>query len=58
MRELRRGGARVNDSCGIHIHVDASRHDPKTLRNIVNIMASNRILVPTRKDWNEDLLFL
>ena len=35
VRELRRGGARVNDSCGIHIHVDASRHDPKTLRNIM-----------------------
>ena len=44
-RELRRGGARVNDSCGIHIHVDASRHDPKTLRNIVNIMASKEDLL-------------
>ena len=45
VRELRRGGARVNDSCGIHIHVDASRHDPKTLRNIVNIMASKEDLL-------------
>lgn len=44
VRELRRGGARVNDSCGIYIHVDASRHDPKTLRNIVNIMASKEDL--------------
>ena len=44
VRELRRGGAKVNDSCGIHIHVDASRHDPKTLRNIVNIMASKEDL--------------
>lgn len=45
VRELRRGGAKVNDSCGIHIHVDASRHDPKTLRNIVNIMASKEDLL-------------
>ena len=45
VRELRRGGAKVNDNCGIHIHVDASRHDPKTLRNIVNIMASKEDLL-------------
>lgn len=45
IRELRHGGARVNDSCGIHVHVDASRHDPKTLRNIVNIMASKEDLL-------------
>ena len=40
VRKLRTGGARVNDSCGIHVHVDAANHTPKTLRNIVNIMAS------------------
>ena len=45
VRELRRSGAKVNDSCGIHIHVDASRHDPKTLRNIVNIMVSKEDLL-------------
>ena len=47
VRELRRGGAKVNDSCGIHIHVDASRHDPKTLRNIVNLSLIH-ISEPTR----------
>ena len=40
VRKLRTGGARVNDSCGLHIHIDSSSHTPKTLRNIVNIMAS------------------
>ena len=45
VRQLRHEGARVNDSCGIHVHVDASRHDPKTLRNIVNIMASKEDLL-------------
>lgn len=45
VRKLRAGGARVNDSCGIHVHVDASTHTPKTLRNIVNIMASKEDLL-------------
>lgn len=40
VRKLRAGGAKVNDSCGLHVHVDSSSHTPKTLRNIVNIMAS------------------
>lgn len=45
VRKLRGGGARVNDSCGIHVHVDASSHTPQTLRNIVNIMASKEDLL-------------
>ena len=45
VRKLRAGGAKVNDSCGIHVHVDASRHTPQTLRNIVNIMASKEDLL-------------
>lgn len=45
IRKLRTAGAKVNDSCGIHIHVDASPHDVKTLRNIVNIMAAKEDLL-------------
>ena len=45
VRKLRGGGAKVNDSCGIHVHVDASSHTPQTLRNIVNIMASKEDLL-------------
>lgn len=45
VRKLRSGGARVNDSCGIHVHVDASSHTPQTLRNIVNIMAAKEDLL-------------
>ena len=45
VRKLRTGGARVNDSCGIHVHVDASAHTPQTLRNIVNIMAAKEDLL-------------
>lgn len=45
VRKLRAAGAKVNASCGIHVHVDASNHTPKTLRNIVNIMASKEDLL-------------
>lgn len=45
VRRLRTAGARVNDSCGIHVHVDASPHDAKTLRNIANLMAAKEDLL-------------
>lgn len=45
VRELREAGAKVNDSCGIHVHVDASPHTVTTLRNIVNIMAAKEDLL-------------
>ena len=35
VRALRRNGAKVNPSCGIHIHVDAGNHDAKSLRNLL-----------------------
>lgn len=34
IRALRKAGAKVNDSCGCHIHVDASNHNAKTLKNL------------------------
>ncbi|WP_322172909.1 amidoligase family protein [Acutalibacter caecimuris] len=45
IRKLRSAGAKVNASCGIHVHIDASPHDVKTLRNIVNIMAAKEELL-------------
>lgn len=45
IRKLRSAGAKVNNSCGIHIHVDAATHNEKTLRNIVNIMAAKEDLL-------------
>lgn len=38
VRALRKAGAVVNNSCGLHIHVDGSSHTPKTLRNMINIV--------------------
>lgn len=40
IRQLRHKKAFAGDQCGIHIHVDASRYTPQTLRNLVNIIAS------------------
>ena len=45
VRRLREAGAISNNSCGIHIHVDASPFDAKALRNIVNIIASKEDLL-------------
>lgn len=40
IRQLWHKGAFASEKCGIHIHVDASRYTPQTLRNMVNIIAS------------------
>ena len=40
IRKLKEAGAITNGSCGIHVHIDASPFDARTLRNITNIMAS------------------
>ena len=45
VRLLRAGGATVNSSCGIHIHIDASNHTARSIRNIANIMASKEDLI-------------
>ncbi len=45
IRELKKQGAITNKTCGIHVHVDASPFDARTLRNITNIMASKEDLI-------------
>lgn len=46
VRQVRHAGAKVNPSCGIHIHVDGANHTAKSLKNILSIMYQK-----------EDLLF-
>lgn len=46
VRCLRHIGGRVNQSCGMHVHVDASNHTPRSLKNALTIMYSK-----------EDILF-
>lgn len=45
VRILRKAGALVNTSCGIHIHVGAEKFTPKTLRNLVNLVASKEDMI-------------
>ena len=44
VRQLRYAGGFVNESCGIHIHLDGSEHTPRSIRNFVNIIASKNDL--------------
>ena len=46
IRALRKAGAKVNDSCGIHCHIDAANHNRQSLKNLIGIMYSK-----------EDILF-
>lgn len=46
VRQVRHAGAKVNDSCGLHVHVDASNHNRQSLKNLISIMYSK-----------EDILF-
>lgn len=45
VRALRNAGAKVDESCGIHIHVGLGSHTPKTLRNLVNIVNAKEDLL-------------
>lgn len=45
VRLLRENGAIANSSTGIHIHIDASKHNPKTLKNLINIFYSKQELI-------------
>jgi len=45
VRKLREAGAFVNNSCGIHIHIDAAPFTAPQLRNLVNIMAAKEDMI-------------
>lgn len=45
VQKLKEAGAVVGGRCGIHIHVDASPHTPKSLWNIANIVSSKEDLL-------------
>lgn len=45
IRALRRAGAKVNSSCGIHIHVDGANHTAKSLKNLVYIFRAKEDLI-------------
>ena len=47
IRRLRKAGAKsdADRGCGIHIHIGANGHTPKTLRNLANLMVSHEDLI-------------
>lgn len=45
IRALRAAGARADASCGIHIHVDGSRFDAKSLTNLVKLVNKQERLI-------------
>ena len=46
-RRLRKAGAKsdAERGCGVHIHIGANGHTPKSLRNLANIMAAHEELL-------------
>lgn len=45
IRALRKAGAKVDSSCGIHIHVDGANHDAKSLKNLVFTFRAKEALI-------------
>ena len=48
VRALRHAKCFVNDSCGMHVHIDAARHTPKSLKNLLSIMYSKEDILLRR----------
>ena len=59
VRILRKAGAKSDATrgCGVHIHIGATGHNPKTMKNLANIMASHESLLAEALDldsWRID----
>ena len=54
VRTLRHAGAAVNESCGMHVHVDASKHTPQSLKNALSIMYSKEDILFKALNVNEE----
>jgi len=54
IRKLKDAGAITNESCGIHVHINAEPYDARTLRNITNIMAAKEDLIYKALDVSVD----
>ena len=45
VRKFKEKGGVVNDSCGIHVHVDGANHNVNSLKNLVNFMYSRQDII-------------
>lgn len=58
VRILRKAGAKSDSTrgCGVHIHIGANGHTPKTMKNLANIMASHESLLAEALDLDSHRL--
>ena len=54
VRRVQKTGAKVNSSCGIHVHVDASNHNRQSLKNLIGIMYSKEDILFKALQVNEE----
>ena len=54
MRRVERAGAKVNSSCGIHVHVDGANHNRQSLKNLIGIMFSKEDILFKALQVNEE----
>jgi hypothetical protein len=54
MRRVTAIGAKINESCGLHVHVDASNHNRQSLKNLISIMYSKEDLLFKALQVNEN----
>ena len=45
VRKFREHGGVVNDSCGIHVHIDGANHNANSLKNLVNFMYNRQDII-------------
>ena len=45
VRTLRRAGAKVDKTCGLHIHIDGKNHDARSLKNLVFTFKAKQDLI-------------
>ena len=57
VRVLRHAGAIVNSSCGMHVHVDASKHTAQSLKNALSIMYSKEDILFKALKVNENRVY-
>ena len=54
LRQLEQAGAKVNASCDMSVHVDASNHNRQSLKNLIGIMYSKEDLIYRALQINEE----
>lgn len=54
VRKLRKAGAKVNETCGLHVHIGAQGMTAKAIRNLVNNVASHEELLYKALDVHDN----